>query len=157
MSQTPSTSKKAQRAICFRVDEEQHKLIAAAAGRKNTSPSDYCRELAIAHVSKPHEEETISGVYRVALATLEDVLATKAILFRTMMTLLYDERSKKTGIEPEDRQQFLASLPEPIRSGFDEDGVTRHHIAGLHLRVAEETKKEKARQRLTGKRADAQS
>ena len=150
MSQTPSTSKKAQRSICFRVDEEQHKLLAAAANRKNTTPSDYCRELSIAHVCKPHDEETISGVYRVALATLEDLLATKAILFRTMMALLAEQRDATSGISEAQKQELLAALPtdHPTR----QRAINRHDVAGFFVTNIEGNKREKARQRLAANR-----
>jgi predicted DNA-binding protein len=89
MGPRPTNPKKAQRAIGFRVDKELYEEIATAARRKNTTPSDYCRELVSAHLRKPREEETTAGVYRVALETLEDVVSLKGSIFRVLLTLFH--------------------------------------------------------------------
>jgi hypothetical protein len=75
--------------VSFRLDSAVFSLLKAAAKRRNTSISAFCRELVTAELHNRKEEGT-ADLYRVAFKTLEEVEVVKGALIQAVRVILHE-------------------------------------------------------------------
>ena len=88
--------------VSFRLDDTVFEQLKAAAKRRTTSVSAFCRELVTAELQNRKEEGT-ADVYRVAFKTLEEVEVIKGALIQAMRIIFHENYNAPVPLTDEEK------------------------------------------------------
>ena len=100
--------------VSFRIDSATMESLKAAARRRKTSLSAYCRNVVIAEIHGKREEGT-ADVYRVALKALEQIEVVRAALISSTKIIFHQNYNAPVPLSDEEQRLPVAEQEKRLR------------------------------------------